>query len=291
MSSDRMGPELPPHLLAKRKRKAEVSAALDAQPADTTEVEPLAKAPTADQIHGPMDTTTKRARVLGPAAPPAPLDERPPGSPNDPESSDDDEFGPSLPGQNASDTTSSVFDAIEATPDASNEPAPSRRDDWMTMPPKQDDLAARMDPTKVRAKGFNTGKGARSDSGADNALWTETPEQKRKRLENEVLGISQPATSTTRAESTALDAKATRDNEEKARKIREYNDRHRSESLFTQHQNKTDEKKEKEDDASKRGWDYEKDMATGSKIGHAQRREMVKKAGDFGSKFSSGKYL
>jgi len=291
MSGDRMGPELPPHLLAKRKRKAEGSAATDTQPADTIQVEPSTKAPTADLSHVTSDITTKRARVLGPAPPPAPLDERPPGSPNDPESSDDDEFGPSLPGQNASSTTGSVFDAIQATPDASDEPAPSRRDDWMTMPPKQDDLAARMDPTKIRAKGFNTGKGARNDNSADNALWTETPEQKRKRLENEVLGISQPATSSALAEPTALNAKAVRDNEEKARKIREYNERHRSESLFAQHQSKTSDKKEKEDDASKRGWDYEKDMAAGSKIGHAQRREMVKKAGDFGSKFSSGKYL
>jgi len=283
-----MGPELPPHLLAKRKRKAEVPAATEAQPAHTTQDEPSTKTPAADQ--GVADTA-KRARVLGPAPPPAPLDERPSGTPNDPESSEDDEFGPSLPGQNVSNATSSVFDAMPAANAASDEPVASRRDDWMTMPPKQDDLAARMDPTKIRAKGFNTGKGARSDSSADNALWTETPEQKRKRLENEVLGISQPATSSAHAEPTALDAKAARDNEEKARKIREYNERHRKESLFAQHQNKTGDKKEKEDDASKRGWDYEKDMAAGSKIGHAQRREMVKKAGDFGSKFSSGKYL
>ena len=57
----------------------------------------------------------------------------------------------------------------------------------MTMPPKQDDLAARMDPTKQRPRAFNTGKGARGLNPADNdsSTWHETPEQKQKRLSDE----------------------------------------------------------------------------------------------------------
>lgn len=58
------------------------------------------------------------------------------------------------------------------------------------MPPKQDDLAARMDPTKIRARGFNTGKGAKTAVGDDNSAWNETPEEKRKRLQDEMMGIS-----------------------------------------------------------------------------------------------------
>lgn len=59
------------------------------------------------------------------------------------------------------------------------------------MPPEQDDLAARMDPTKIRPRKFNSGKGAKGggDAGGSNSLWTETAEQKQKRLQNEVLGI------------------------------------------------------------------------------------------------------
>lgn len=59
--------------------------------------------------------------------------------------------------------------------------------------------------------------------------------------------------------------------------------------MYEQHQGST--KKEKEDDPSKRAFDYEKDMGGGMKIGHAQRKEMLNKAADFGSRFSKGSYL
>lgn len=60
------------------------------------------------------------------------------------------------------------------------------------MPPKQDDLAARLDPSKQRARGFNTGKSARGANahGEDNSTWNETPEQKRIRLQNEMMGVA-----------------------------------------------------------------------------------------------------
>ena len=65
----------------------------------------------------------------------------------------------------------------------------------MMMPPKQDDLAARLDPTKQRPRGFNTGKGARAPSalGEDSSSWNETPEQKQKRLADEMMGVSKPS--------------------------------------------------------------------------------------------------
>lgn len=58
------------------------------------------------------------------------------------------------------------------------------------MAPKQDDLAARMDPSRLRARGFNTGRAARSGGQEDTTVWHETAEQKQKRLAAEVLGIS-----------------------------------------------------------------------------------------------------
>ena len=48
---------------------------------------------------------------------------------------------------------------------------------------------------------------------------------------------------------------------------------------------------ELEDDPSKRAFDREKDMASGSRIGTAQRREMLSKAAGFSSKFAGGSYL
>jgi len=288
MSTQRAGPELPPHLLAMRKRKAAEAAAQN-----KPETLPSTTSPSPVVAAVSPESPGKRRRIVGPAPPPAPLDERPATGPitnaQDDDSSDD-EFGPSLPGQAgvSQDAGRSAFDDIPSTD--VEEAKPSRRDDWMTMPPKQDDLSARMDPTKIRARGFNSGKGAQgSKTSGPDTLWTETPKQKRKRLQDEVLGISQPATKGGDIGPSAVDAKTAAENEEKAKKIREYNAKHRSQSLYDQHQGTT--KKEKEDDASKRAWDYEKDMAAGSKIGHAQKRELLNKASDFSSRFSSGKYL
>lgn len=63
------------------------------------------------------------------------------------------------------------------------------------MPPKQDDLAARMDPTKQRPRAFNTGKGARGPNvlDDDSSAWHETPEQKQKRLADEMMGVPKPS--------------------------------------------------------------------------------------------------
>lgn len=52
-----------------------------------------------------------------------------------------------------------------------------------------------------------------------------------------------------------------------------------------------DKKKEEDDDPSQRAFDKEKDMALGSKISASQRRDMISKASDFGSRFSKGKFL
>lgn len=77
-----VGPELPPHL-AKRKRDS-----------DHEENERQSQSP--KNINS--DGIEKRRRVLGPAMPPASLDERPSEPADDSEdSSDDDDFGPALP--------------------------------------------------------------------------------------------------------------------------------------------------------------------------------------------------
>lgn len=69
----------------------------------------------------------------------------------------------------------------------------------MLVPPKDDDWSARIDPTKLKNRKFNSGKGAKAPPakgarGCDiSALWTETPEQKRQRLEDEMMGVKKPA--------------------------------------------------------------------------------------------------
>jgi len=130
--------------------------------------------------------------------PPAPLEERPtePAQPQVDESSDDDDdFGPSLPPTGAEFLDAAAIAKSQAQEEqTSKEQEKPKRDDWMTMPPEQDGLASRMDPSKLRARGFNTGKGAKApaEKGGDSSAWHETPEQKRKRLEDEMMGISRP---------------------------------------------------------------------------------------------------
>lgn len=181
-----IGAELPPHLLAKRKRQQE-EASKDA-PTSTSGAK---RSPSPDGAE-------KRRKVAGPAMPPAPLEERPtqPPETQEDDSSDDDDFGPSLPptgAESAADAQVSKVDLPDTEAAAVQEKP--RRDDWMTMPPEQDGLASRMDPSKIRARGFNTGKGAKgpAEKGGDNSSWHETPEQKRKRLEDEMMGVSRPS--------------------------------------------------------------------------------------------------
>ncbi|PNS20893.1 hypothetical protein CAC42_2824 [Sphaceloma murrayae] len=272
-----IGPELPPHLLAKRKRRLEEehedadAAASGAKRSKTPPVE-------------------EHSRRIGPSGPPAALEQRPTTSlsahDEDSSSDDDDDFGPSLPSDKVSNLDTKAAPETRATAvdqGSVQQPTPSSgRAEWMIVPPKQDDLAARMDPTKLRARGFNSGKGAKSSHSGDNDTWTETPEQKRIRLENQVMGVKSAAEPAVveKQEASRREAEA-----QKAAKIKAS----RGKSLYDMHQKRED--KEEEDDPSQRAFDREKDIGGGMKLGNKQRKELMSKAGNFGSKFSSGSFL
>ncbi|KAJ8112112.1 hypothetical protein OPT61_g5445 [Boeremia exigua] len=242
-----------------------------------------------DSDVGPAPPPVSRpARVMGPAAPPAPLDERPPNPPSDDSDSSDDDFGPAPPpagatyGTSAYDNASPAKSAFDTDPQFQEAPKKAQRDDWMTMPPTQDDLAARLDPTKQRARKFNTGKSAGGGGGMSSA-WTETPEQKLKRLQDEAMGITPAAPN-----ASSSSGGRSKEEERRARKMREKIDAARGSSLVEQHQSK---KKIEEDDPSKRVFDYEKDMAVQGNLNHKQKREMLSKSKGFGDRFSSGSFL
>ncbi|KAF2836195.1 hypothetical protein M501DRAFT_1019001 [Patellaria atrata CBS 101060] len=274
-----IGPSLPPHLLSKRKR-----------PEDDEGTFPTrSKTPTTTR----SPTPEKRRRVLGPTPPPALLDERPPQpTQEDSDSSSDDDFGPAPPTGGEA-TMISIFEKEEQnrrqTKDRNQEPASTaiQRDEWMMVPPKQDDLAARMDPSKLtRARKFNSGKGASVPGpGAEvSTVWTETPEEKRKRLEDQVLGI----TSVPNLKDAQQAAKK-REAEQTAERLKQKQIKERSKSLMQEHKARVGKDAE-EDDPSKRAFDREKDIG-GSKMGAKQQRELLNRAADFSSRFSGGSYL
>merc|ERR1712070_123761 len=273
-----IGPALPPHLVAKRKRKQEEQA----KDEDTT-------TSGAKRSESPGDGD-KRRRVAGPAMPPASLEDATTAQPKkseESESSDDDDFGPALPPTEA-DQRAQDFENDDTGKFHSKAspvvPARPQRDEWMMLPPKQDDPAARMDPSKQRARGFNTGKGAKGPNSKDedNSAWYETPEQKQRRLQEEMMGTAKPASM---AAPEAAKPKKSAKEEAEEQKRRQQIEKSRGPSLVEQHK-KSKGASAEEDDPSKRAFDREKDMASGGGISGAQKAEMLKKAGGFSSRFA-----
>ena len=264
-----VGPTLPPGMAEKRKRD-------ESDGSSTSD----------DDRNNSPDSNSKKPRVMGPAMPPAPLDERPAENPpptntgTSDDASSDDDFGPALP------------TARDAAKKPSAQPAPVttapalQRDEWMTMAPTSGDWSSRVDPTQLKARKFNSGKGAKAptaSSGPSDA-WHETPEQKQVRLQRELMGVKDkttagpaPSKGTTRSEDAAT-----------AEHIKSYNAA-RGPSLMDSHKKKHD--REEDDDPSKRAFDREKDIAGGLQMNGTQRRDMMKKASDFNTRFSSSKYL
>lgn len=269
-----VGPEIPPHF-QKRKRSTD----------DEESPLPPSKIRAA--------TPEEPRRVLGPALPPAPLDERPsePAEQSEEDtSSDDNDFGPSLPPPPGSAMAYEAQAQAEATRQRIEEEqkaAKPKRDEWMLAPPSDSDWTSRVDPTKLKNRKFASGKGAKAptEKSGVSAIWTETPDEKRQRLEDEVLGRKDSS-------ATAQSKRPHKNNAEDeatARRIREYNERNRNQSLYEEHKKAVP--KEVEDDPSKRAFDKEKDIGLGGRIGHVQKKDMLKRAGDFGSRFERGSFL
>ncbi|EXJ78067.1 hypothetical protein A1O3_09228 [Capronia epimyces CBS 606.96] len=299
-----VGPQLPPGL-QKRKRDGgeDHSNSDDDSDSSTGPLPPNQQGKGREQ----SPPSTKRTRVIGPTLPPAPLDERPSstlspsqarGGQDDHESSsssdDDDGFGPSLPSASAATTKSHTGAQIPGPPPPV---VPAKRDEWMTLAPTGGDWSARVDPTKLKNRKFNTGRGAKAapQPAAGGESWHETPEEKQARLKREVMGIKDPAT----AGKTGTTSEHGSQGEATARRLKEYNatlwvdandkQEKRGPSLYSAHSAASTG--EEEDDPSARAFDREKDIAGGATINPTRRREMLKKATDFSSRFSSARYL
>ncbi|KAK3382282.1 hypothetical protein B0T24DRAFT_516037 [Lasiosphaeria ovina] len=257
-------------------------------------------------------------RVLGPAPPPADLSERPetgPNSDSDDDDDDDEGWGPALPSQAGASSRSTGAGAGRfgpAFPPPEQPVGPARRDDWMVAPPTSSGYRA-PDPTKLKSRKFASGRsvaGSDAKSGGISSMWTETPEEKMRRVTNAVLGREDPnAAGGGRGGGNALSSRyeAARGVDES--RVRAYTEETRGRSLVEEHQAlkqagklkkaatstaaplEGQETVEEEDDPSKRAFDREKDMAVGGRISGAQRRQLLNKAANFGDRFQKGNYL
>ncbi|KAL4944016.1 hypothetical protein BDV06DRAFT_188351 [Aspergillus oleicola] len=258
------------------------------------------------------DAPDKRRKVIGPAMPPPAADsDNNSGSNPDSDSDSDDDFGPSLPPPPGSAPHPQAQPQIEpqAPAQSTSTTAPSKlspkRDAWMLAPPSSGSDRSRVDPTKLRNRKFQSGPRAGNAPGGGTGVdssWTETPEEKMRRLQDEAMGVRPSASSVTRSGAGAGPGGRSEAEEAKAQALRDkvakYNERVRDEESgsLVEEKKKRDKKDdgkdgEEEDDPSKRAFDKEKDMALSSKLTNAQRREMMSKAADFGSRFSKGKFL
>ncbi|KFZ01846.1 hypothetical protein V501_09762, partial [Pseudogymnoascus sp. VKM F-4519 (FW-2642)] len=127
-----------------------------------------------------------------------------------------------------------------------------KRADWMLVPPGADDWTARVDPTKLKTRKFASGKGAKApgEKSGISAIWTETPEEKRQRLEDEVLGRKEVATNSGKNETRGARGAGGEDEAEQAaiaKRIREYNERMRGKSMVEEHTGRQAGKEEEDD--------------------------------------------
>ena len=212
-----IGPQLPPEL---QKRKRSDGEDEDNESSDSS----TGPGPALQPERRSSPPSTKRARVVGPAPPPAPLDERPPNDPmhdDEDSESDDDGFGPSLP--STSDAMKRPSESSTIGPRPSQPAASATRDEWMTLAPTNGDWSSRVDPTKLKSRKFNTGKGSKapmqSGSGGDTS-WHETPEQKQERLKREMMGIKDTSSS---AASSRTASKHDAYDDATSRRLKEYN--------------------------------------------------------------------
>ncbi|KAL2260343.1 hypothetical protein VTK26DRAFT_5662 [Humicola hyalothermophila] len=256
-------------------------------------------------------------RVIGPAPPPADLAERPPTGPDSDSDDSDDDWGPALPTEAGTAKSASLpaSGAALAAAEASQPSAP-KRDDWMLAPPTSSGYRA-PDPTKLRNRKFASGPRAATEAkpgSGVSSIWTETPEQKARRLANAVLGREDPTAAAAAGAAAgsqpprASSAKVAATTAADEARIRSYTEQTRGRSLVEEHQAARLAKKsggkdgdvkrgpggkyeEEEDDPSKRAFDWEKDMKVSGRISGAQRRELLNRAANLGGRFQSGKYL
>ncbi|KAG0139622.1 hypothetical protein CROQUDRAFT_666232 [Cronartium quercuum f. sp. fusiforme G11] len=182
-----------------------------------------------------------------------------------------------------------------------------KREEWMLVPPKELDLPASVDPTKIKSRGFKqTSKphsGTVDRQGGTGSLWTETPAERAQRLEDEAMGKRRRAEDVAKdmeSEDGNLDQLKRRKRDREMRKqVEEHNKAERGASLLDLHQtassnvSKAKTKAEKEKDKKEEVvWDHDSMMGLGGKLmSDKQKADMIRDAKGLGGRFGGGSFL
>lgn len=238
---------------------------------------------------GPSSPKGSIGPSIGPSLPSA-TSATPPAEDSD----SDDEIGPSIsammtPAEAAEYDRQQAIERLSrgpqsSTADTSKRPEPKlQRDSWMLAPTSRQDWMNTLDASKFKARTFNQSKSGMNQGNADHTSWTETPQERAQRIEDEAAG-RRPKPSELKEE----DEIEREQRKERDRRIKEYNERTRGPSLMERH---TAVKNTEEDDPSKRAFDWQKDIAGGKTLGFKERNKMIERAKNLDSKYSGGHYL
>ncbi|GAA98926.1 uncharacterized protein L969DRAFT_88972 [Mixia osmundae IAM 14324] len=180
-----------------------------------------------------------------------------------------------------------------------------QRDEWMIVPPKEISMLAAFDPTKMKARGFRQASTKDQPStGGVSEMWTETPLERAKRLQEETMGIRKKVVNTkTETEEEKLDAERKRKRDYEMRNaIDKHNRSSRAETLVEMHEKSASQKAQDRAEGKKRRrgspspppaaiWDRDTMMGvSGKMLGEKERKTMLMDAKALGGRFSSGTF-
>lgn len=213
----------------------------------------------------------------------------------DDEDDSDEDVGPKpLPAGMRHEERSAVDEFIEREErrrkqlEEANKPKAPQREEWMLVPPSHSDLLGKLDPSKMK-KARQFSKSTAEPRSNDTSLWTETPAERQKRLEDETLGRKKRALDPTPVDDDP-ESKRRKKEEARIRKgVEDYTRKQRGGALVEQHASSMADKKDDSDEPPVI-WDHARDMAIGGRLmDDGKRKQMLQEAKGLDSRFSSGK--
>ncbi|GAA6038421.1 hypothetical protein JCM8097_007640 [Rhodosporidiobolus ruineniae] len=254
---------------------------------------------------GPSLPPHLAARQRSPSPGPAPAlgPSRPPAAYRPAEDSDDDDFGPMpLPAGVQFEDNDGARQFREREERQAEKERKERegagkpkREEWMLVPPKEMDLLSSMDTTKLKSRGFATGKAAASAGKKEgpSTLWTETPAERQQRLQDEMLGKKRKAENAPKEEESDEARRKRKRDQQLKDEVERHNRANRHESLVDSHTKSTSKAKKEDDDRAPTAiWDRDRDLGHGGRVmDDGKRASIIKNAKGLGGRFSGGGYM